>query len=225
MNVRELPVWEKPREKLLLEGASSLNNTELLAILLRTGSRSKSVMDLAAEVLSADEGGIRFLADCTPEELRRIGGMGDAKICALLAAAELGRRIAAGRKELLGKVVDARDLAARYMEKMRYYRKEHFICLCLGPHGEIIEETEVSVGDINSAAANPREVFVNAIRRNASCVAFLHNHPSGNPSPSDEDEKMNRKLVEAGRLLMIPVLDHIVIGDGVYASLRDEGMM
>ncbi len=225
MNVKELPAWEKPREKLLREGAASLNNTEILAILLRTGSRTKSVMDLAAEVLSADEGGIRYLADCTPEELRKISGMGDTKICALLAAAELGRRIAACRSEPLGKVVNSRDLADRYMEKMRYYKKEHFICLCLGPRGEIIEETEVSVGNVNSAAADPREVYANAIRRNANCVAFLHNHPSGNPAPSSDDEETNRRLVEAGKLMKIPVLDHVIIGDGVYTSLREEGMM
>lgn len=225
MNIRELPEWEKPREKLLKDGAASLSAMELLAVLIGTGRRGESAMDLASKILSLHPDGIRFLADCTPEELRDVGGIGDAKICILLAAAELGRRIAAAKPGKPDRIESSRDIADLFMEKMRYYRKEHFICLLISAKGDIIEADEVSVGDICSSAAGPREVFVNAIRRNAGSVAFLHNHPSGDPAPSEADIQTTRRLVRTGELLGIPVLDHIVIGDGSYISMKAEGMM
>ena len=225
MILRELPTWEKPREKLLREGAGKLSNTEVLAILLGTGTRTKTAMDLAGEVLTLDPGGIRFLADCSPEELRRPAGMGDAKICTVLAAVELGRRIAASRNRRFGRVSGPEEIAEIYMEIMRYHKKEHFLCILLNTRGEIIEESEVSVGDISSAVAGPREAFAGAIRRGAGSVVFLHNHPSGDPTPSDDDRITTKRLVEAGKLLGIPVIDHIIIGDGVYVSMKKEGML
>lgn len=225
MKLRELPDWERPREKLLRKGAAALSNAEILALLLRTGTQTKTAMDLAGEILTLDSSGIRFLVDCSPEDLRRVSGMGDAKICELLAAVELGRRIASTRTEKLGKITRSDDLAVMFMERMRYYREEHFICLLLDARGEIIEETEVSVGNLTSTAADPREVFSRAIRRSAGCVALLHNHPSGDPSPSDEDLKITRRLARAGELVGIRVVDHIIIGDGEYASLRGMGIL
>lgn len=225
MNVRELPDRERPREKLLRRGRESLSNAELLAVLLRTGTRSMPVMDLAAKILSRDSRGLRFLAECTPEELQEIGGMGTAKSCELLAAVELGRRIAASRTESRGVIESAEDVIDLFMEKMRYHKKEHFVCLLIGSRGEIIEETEVSVGDLNSAVANPREVFTGAVRRSAGAVLFLHNHPSGDPSPSEQDILTTRRLERAGMILGIPVVDHIIIGDGTYTSLKAEGLM
>ena len=225
MDIREMPIWEKPREKLWREGKESLTNAEILAILLRTGTRRKTVMDLAGEILSLDESGLRFLADCSPEELKRIHGLGEAKICELMAAVELGRRIASGRRSFIGRIGCSSDVADMFMEKMRYYEKEHFLCLMINAKGDIIEEREVSVGDICSSAANPREVFSGAIRRNAGSVLFLHNHPSGDPTPSQDDVRTTRRLVEAGELLGIPVLDHIIIGDGRFISMSAEGLM
>ena len=225
MILNDLPVREKPREKLLREGAEKLSNAEILAILLRTGSCGESALDLAARILAMDESGIRYLAGCAPEELRRIEGLGDAKICGILAAVELGRRIASTRRATAGKIAQADDIANMYMETMRYYEKEHFLCLLINSRGEIIEETEVSVGDISGTSANPREVFCRAIRRSAGCVAFLHNHPSGDPTPSDEDMKTTRRLDKAGKLLGIPVLDHIIIGEGSYFSMKANGLL
>lgn len=225
MRLNELPLWEKPREKLIREGSDRLSTVEILAILLRTGTRDKTVMDLAAEILSMDASGVRYLADCTPEELRRIKGMGDAKICELMAAVELGRRVAASLPTERSRIAGSKDVADIFMEKMRYYRKEHFVCLLINAKGDIIEETEVSIGDLSSSAAGAREVFNNAVRRSAGSVILLHNHPSGDPTPSDQDIKTTRRLSEAGELLGIPVLDHIVIGDGIYVSMKAEGMM
>lgn len=225
MKLNELPIWEKPREKLLREGSGRLSTTEILAILLRTGTRDKSAMDLASEILSVSEQGIRFLADCTPEELGRINGLGEAKICELMAAVELGRRVSASQHRITGRISSSRDIADIFMEKMRYLRKEHFISLLLNSKGEIIEEDEVSVGDICSSSAGAREVFSNAVRRNAGSVVLLHNHPSGDPAPSGQDLATTRRLVKAGELLGIPVIDHIIIGDGSYVSLKAEGHM
>jgi len=225
MRLNELPVWEKPREKMMREGCSRLSTVEILAILLRTGTRDRSAMDLAGEILSMDSRGIRFLADCTPEELRRIRGMGDAKICELLAAVELGRRVAAAQPEVHGRISCSRDIADLFMERMRYYRKEHFLCLLINTRGDVIEMDEVSVGDLCSSVAGGREVFCNAIRRNAGSVALIHNHPSGDPTPSDQDIKTTRRLAQSGELLGIPVLDHIIIGDGSYVSMKAEGLM
>ena len=225
MRLKELPVWEKPREKMLREGVSKLSNAEILAILLRTGSDTKSAMDLAGEILSMDSTGIRFLTEASPEELRRIDGMGDAKICSLLAAVELGKRIASSGKGRRGMATNSDEVARLYMERLRYHRKEHFLCLLINSIGEIIEEKEISVGDICSAIANPREVFTDAIRRSAGCVLLMHNHPSGDPTPSQEDLQTTRRLCEAGMILGIPVLDHIIIGDGSFVSLKKEGML
>lgn len=225
MKLKELPVWEKPREKLLREGRDALSNAELLAILLHTGTRTRSAMDLAGEVLSMDCRGILALAEASPEELRRIGGLGDAKICSILAAVELGKRIAASPRPMQEDATNSDEIARRYMNSMKHYKKEHFICLMINSRGSIIEEKEVSVGDISSTSANPREVFTDAVRRSAGCVLFLHNHPSGDATPSEEDVKTTRRLMDAGTILGIPVLDHIVIGDGEYVSMRGCGMM
>lgn len=225
MKLKELPVWEKPREKLLREGRDALSNTELLAILLHTGTRTRSAMDLAGEVLSMDSRGIQALADASPEELRQISGLGDAKICSLLAAAELGKRITAAPGPGRGDATDSDEIGRRYMRSMRFLTKEHFICLMINSKGTIIEEKLVSVGDISSTSANPREVFTDAVRRSAACVLFLHNHPSGDATPSEEDVITTRRLMDAGTILGIPVLDHIVIGDGEYVSMRGSGMM
>ena len=221
MNIRRLPDGEKPREKLMKEGKESLSNTEILAILIGSGTGGKSSLELASEVIALDTGGIKFLA----EEIRTVKGIGEARACAILAAAELGKRIAAIPREELVRIERSSDVADIFMEKMRYHRKEHFISLLINVKGEIIEEVEVSVGDLCSSTTHPREVFTDAVRRSAGSVIFIHNHPSGDPKPSEADIETTRRLIEAGNILGIPVLDHIVIGDGCYVSMRAQGMI
>lgn len=225
MNIRQLPNEEKPREKLLKEGKEKLSITEILAIIIGSGTGDKSALDLASEIIAMDSSGIRFLADCKPEELTRIKGIGPAKACDILAAVELGKRIATVPKEKTVRIESSSDIAGIFMEKMRYYKKEHFVNLMINAKGQIIEETEVSVGDLCSSTTHPREVFVDAVRRSAGSVVFVHNHPSGDPSPSDMDIVTTKRLMQAGEILGIPVLDHIVIGDGCYVSMRAEGMI
>lgn len=225
MNIRRLPKEEKPREKLLKEGKEKLSATEILAIIIGSGTGGKSALELASEVLAVDKEGIRFLAHCRPEELLNIKGIGKAKACEILAAVELGKRIATAPRDETVRIESSSDIADIFMEKMRYYKKEHFMSLMINAKGEIIEETEVSVGDLCSSTTHPREVFVDAVRRSAGSVVFVHNHPSGDPTPSDMDIVTTKRLMEAGELLGIPVLDHIVIGDGCYVSMRAKGMI
>ena len=225
MNIRRLPENEKPREKLMREGKEKLSTTEIIAILIGSGTGGKSALELASEVISIDSSGIRFLAECRPEELIKIKGIGRAKACEILAAVELGRRIAAIPKIDNVRIEKSSDIADIFMERMRYYKKEHFISLLINVKGEIIEEAEVSIGDLCSSTTHPREVFIDAVRRSAGSVIFIHNHPSGDPTPSSADIETTRRLIESGDILGIPVLDHIVIGDGCYISMRAQGMI
>lgn len=225
MNIKELPDGEKPREKLLKEGSGKLSTTEILAVLISSGTKEKSAVEIAGQILSLDKRGVRFLAECSPEELGKIKGMGKAKICTVLAAVELGKRIASAPVPERSIIRSSKDIADIFMEKMRYYKKEHFISLMINAKGEIIEETEVSIGDLCSSSTHPREVFVNAVKRSAGSVVFLHNHPSGDPMPSQTDIDTTRRLMDAGAILGIPVLDHIIIGDGTYVSMKARGLM
>ena len=225
MNIRRLPENEKPREKLMRVGKEKLSSTVFIAILIGSGTGVKSALELASEVISMDSSGIRFLAECRPEELIKIKGIGRAKACEILAAVELGRRIAAIPKIDNVRIEKSSDIADIFMERMRYYKKEHFISLLINVKGEIIEEAEVSIGDLCSSTTHPREVFIDAVRRSAGSVIFIHNHPSGDPTPSSADIETTRRLIESGDILGIPVLDHIVIGDGCYISMRAQGMI
>ena len=225
MNIKQMPSEEKPREKLLREGSDRLSTTEILAILINSGTKEISALEIAAQLLSIDKRGVRFLAECSPEGLGRIKGMGQAKICTVLAAVELGKRIAAAPVRDRNLIRSSSDIADLFMEKMRYYKKEHFVSLMINAKGEIIEETEVSIGDLCSSSTHPREVFVDAVKRSAGSVVFLHNHPSGDPSPSDTDIQTTKRLIEAGTILGIPVLDHIIIGDGIYVSMKAMGLI
>lgn len=222
IKIKELPEAERPRERLIRNGAGALSNSELLAILLGSGDRNASAVMLAERLLSADSSGIRFLTECSPEELCSIKGVGPAKAAILMAAVELGRRImtTSGTSHINIKSPD--DVAALFMEKMRYLKKENFNVLLLNTKSEMIAVENVSVGSLSSAEAHPREVFSNALKRGAAGIILVHNHPSGNPEPSSADIKLTERLSEAGSILGIEVLDHIVIGDGIYVSMKGE---
>lgn len=225
MIIRELPTEERPREKLISLGSSVVSNAELLAILIGTGTKDRSALDLAAALLAAEEDGLGNLAGSTPEEICRISGMGIAKACRIIAAFELGKRLAT--RSLPGKVLitSPESIADLFMEEMRYYRKEFFQVLLLNSKGEIISIEKCSIGDLSSTIVHPREIFSGAVRRSAAAVVFVHNHPSGNPEPSSEDQEVTLRLIEAGKILGIRVLDHIIIGDGIYVSFRQRNLM
>ena len=225
MKLREMPDWEMPREKLLHYGSSSLSTAELLAIIIRTGASDKSALELANELMAMDRDGLRHMVDCAPEELMTVKGMGRAKACQVIAAVELGRRIAATPPTKGDAITNSGDIADLFMERLRYEKKEHFFCLMLNSKGEILEETEISVGDLNSSVTHPREVFTRAIKRSAGSVAFIHNHPSGTAEASKADIDTTKRLVEVGNLVGIPVIDHIIIGDGEFVSMKASGII
>lgn len=225
ISIKELPKDERPREKLIQYGVDSLSNSELLAILLRSGTKQMSAIEVSSRLLALDSEGICYLADSTVEELSQVRGVGVAKSCQILAAIELGKRIATRPKQKKINIASPQEVSNLFIEKMRYYKKEFFKVLLLNTKNEIIMIDEVSIGNLNSAIVHPREVFKNAIRKSASSIILVHNHPSGNPKPSSEDVEITKRLIESGRILGIEVLDHLIIGDGDYFSLKQNAMI
>lgn len=216
---------ERPREKMLVQGRESLSNSELLAILLKNGTKKEGVITLANRLLNYDQGGLRNLAELSIEELLKFDGIGIAKACEIHAAIELGIRISQTHVPHLGVISQAEDVVKIFMEEMRYYKKEVFKILLLDNKGKIISRETVSIGDLSSSIVHPRETFRSAVKRSAASIILVHNHPSGNPTPSREDKLVTQRIVEAGNILGIKVLDHIIIGDGTYVSLNAKGLM
>lgn len=223
-SLRNVPHEERPRERMMRYGAEALSHAELLAILLRTGTRSQSAVHLAGAVLKQC-GSLRNLMDMSMEELTSISGIGPAKALQLRAGIELGRRITRSK---LGETVTVRrpqDAADYVMEELRYLKKEHFVCLFLNTKNHIIARETLSMGTLNSSLVHPREVFRAAIKYSSASIVCAHNHPSGDPTPSPEDVTLTKRLAEAGQLVGIEVLDHLVIGDGKFISLKEQGYL
>lgn len=224
MKIREMVKDERPREKMAMYGRQTLTNSELLAILIKTGTERRGVLDIADEIIHKS-GGIRMLAEYSLEELVAFEGIGRAKACVILAAVELGSRLAASSQITTGRIKDARDVADVFLEKLRYMKKECFESLLLDAKGNIISCELISMGDLMSSPVHPRETFQAAVKRGAAAVILVHNHPSGDPTPSDDDIKITKRLKEAGDILGISVLDHVIVGDGSYVSLRNLGII
>lgn len=223
MSIKLLPEEERPVEKALHKGLSTLSNGELLALILRTGSSSQTAMGLAESILMSVDGGLAGLVSLTPQELMGIKGVGRAKACAVAALGELAKRIHLKPISDKYRVDCASDVAGFFMEELRYEKKEHFRILMLNAKGIVIGADSVSVGGLTSTAVHPREVFSPAIKKNASTIVLVHNHPSGDPTPSNADIELTKRIQSAGRLIGIKVLDHVIIGDGKYVSLLGEG--
>lgn len=211
---------ERPREKMILNGASSLSDAELLAILIRTGNKELNAIQLARLIIDKVDN-IRYLQDITLEELNSIKGIGISKATQIKAALELGRRIASYRPPKY-KIKNPWDIYKYYMESLRYQYKEIFKIVLLNTKNEIITDIDISIGTLNSSLVHPREVFREAIRRSSNKIILLHNHPSGNAEPSKEDKNVTKRLKECGDLIGVEVIDHIIIGDGVYFSFKEN---
>lgn len=216
---------EKPREKYLAQGAGALTDQDLLAILLRTGIKGKSVLEVARELLRALPGeNIYYLSESTIRDLCSIRGVGIDKAITLGAAVELGRRISKQRVKQNAPDFSTPQVIADYvMEDMRFLPQEQFAAVYLSTKNQLIAVRTLTVGTINASFAKAREVFRLAIQYNAAAVVLLHNHPSGDPEPSQEDITVTHQIARAGEIMEIPVLDHIIIGDGHYVSLCERG--
>lgn len=223
--IKELPMTERPREKLYINGPEALSNEELIAIIIRTGNKNDSAIDLARKILSRDNRGLISLRDTTLQELMEIKGVGECKAAQILAAIELGKRI--NYKDALNKVKinEPTTIANLYMDEMRYLQKEHFKVLLLDTKNQIIVTEEISVGTLNASIVHPRDVFKVAIKRNANSIILIHNHPSGDPTPSNEDINITNRLIDSGNLIGIKVLDHIIIGDNRYISFKEKNLI
>ena len=222
--IKELPADERPREKMKERGAQALGNSELLAILLRTGTAAESALRLAENLLDR-AGGLAGLGHATLEEVEQVRGIGEAKAVTLLAALELGRRVDSLAPLDRTAVRTPDDVAALLLPRFRYESRESFVAVLLSTRNHVLKTPVISVGSLNASIVHPRELFREAINASAAAVIVAHNHPSGDPTPSPEDVSLTRKLVEAGKILDIPVLDHVVLGDGKYVSFKEKGIL
>ncbi|MFC0188013.1 DNA repair protein RadC [Fictibacillus aquaticus] len=220
--IKDYPVQERPRERLVAEGPESLANHELIAILLRTGTKKMSALQLSHHIIQQFEG-LRYLKDATIGELTQINGIGTAKAVELLAAVEIGKRVSRLQFEERYAVRSPEDGAKYMMDDLRFLQQEHFVCLYLNTKNQILYKKTVFIGSLNTSIVHPREVFKEGFKRSAASIICFHNHPSGDPTPSKEDIDVTKRLVECGKLLGIDVLDHIIIGDKKYVSLKEKG--
>lgn len=225
MQIKLLPENERPVEKACILGIDRLTNSELLALIIHTGTKNKSAIRLAEDVLALCPAGLGRLGESSLEDLLEVDGIGTTKACTILAAIELGKRISACPVTEKISIESSDDVARLFMEELRYMKKEHFRSVLVNAKGEIITVDEVSVGELSSTVVHPREVFNQAIRKSAAAVIFVHNHPSGDPNPSQEDMETTKRLTDSGELLGIRVLDHIIIGDGKFSSMREMGFI
>ncbi|WP_058302213.1 RadC family protein [Gorillibacterium timonense] len=222
--LREAPPDEQPREKMLDLGPDSLSNAELLAILLRTGTARETAVGLAGRILK-ESGSLGSLVEMSIEQLTTIKGIGPAKAVQIKAGIELGKRLA--RTSIRDEIIirSPKDVADFLMEDMRYLQKEHFVCLFLNTKNRVIARETLSMGSLNASIVHPREVFLAAIKRSSASIICVHNHPSGDPTPSPEDIELTDRLKEAGDIIGIDVLDHIVLGDRTFVSLKEKGYL
>lgn len=223
VTISDLPESERPREKMYKMGPKALSNAELLAIILRTGIKNQSALNLAYKILSKHNG-LRFLVNTTVEELSQIDGIGLAKATQLMAAAELGRRISQYKTDDEIYIRCPKDAAELLMEDMRYLNKEHMKVILLNIKCKVISVEEISVGSLSSSLAHPREIFIPAIKKSSAAIIMAHNHPSGDPHPSKDDVDLTKRIYEAGKILGIELYDHIIIGNGNYVSLKEKNL-
>ena len=225
--MKEMPVSERPYEKCMEYGPGMLSDAELLAVILRSGTKDKTAVELAREILEMHPyyKGILGIFHLSMEELKKLSGIGPAKAVQILAIGELSKRLAAARVEDKLSFHSPQSIAEYYMEKMRHLNREEMILICFNGKNKVIKELRVSVGTVNQTVASPRELFLEALRCEAVSVIMVHNHPSGDPTPSRQDVETTKRLLEAAKILGIRVLDHIIIGDGAYISLRKKGLM
>jgi DNA repair protein RadC len=224
--IREWPEDERPREKMQKQGAESLTDAELLALVIRSGDHAsgQSAIDLGRTLLQTF-GGLRELGGARFSELCRIKGAGPAKAASVLAALTLANRLGAGRIRQLERFTSPGQIFNHFHYRFRDLRKEYFLVLLLDGKNRILREERISEGSLNQSIVHPREVFAPAVRESAAAIILVHNHPSGDPTPSREDREITRRLKEGGELLGIRVLDHVIVGDGTYLSFVEQGLL
>ncbi len=221
--IKELPATDRPRERLLVVGPQALNTAELLAIVLRTGIGGENAVRLAERLL-VSYGGLEGLARSGVNQLLQERGLGEAKVAQIKAALELGRRLLLAGNDIRPQITSPQDAANLVMGEMALLEQEHLRAILLDTRHRVLEIVTVAVGSLNAASVRMGDMFREAVRSNASALIAVHNHPSGDPTPSAQDIAITRKMVETGELLGVKVLDHLVIGRGRWVSLKERGM-
>ncbi len=224
--MKEIPVPDRPYEKCRAKGASALSDTELLAVLLRSGTKGENVLKLAGRILYGPEGqGVVGLHRMSLEQLMQIRGIGEVKAIQLSCIVELSRRLSKATYEEGAQFRNPEQIARCYMEDMRHETQEMMLLVLLNSKSRLIGESVISKGTVNASLITPREIYIEALQKNAVSLVLLHNHPSGDPTPSMDDIRTTRRIWTAGRDIGIDMLDHIIIGDQRYTSFREEGMI
>ena len=226
-SLKEMPEDERPQEKMMRFGTKSLSNAELLAIIIRTGTREATSIEVGRKIMQYLDNDLSYFHQVDILELQRnpnLAGIGIVKACQIKAAIELGLRMK--QKDIIDvKITSPQDIADLLMEEMQYLKQECFKIILLDTKNKVIKVVGISIGILNASLVHPREVFVKAIRQLSASIVLAHNHPSGDPEPSAEDKNITKRLCDAGELLGIPVLDHIVIGRGTYLSFKQEKLI
>ena len=223
--VRDLPLSERPRERLLKLGSEALSAQEILALILGRGIKGESVMVTSQKLLSRF-GNLKGVADASVEELIQTRGIGPAKAAQMKAALELSKRLEADVDEKPQPVLKSpEDVAAVMRSKLKGKKKEHFWVICLDTRNRLIDDKLVSIGSLDTSIVHPREVFKEAVSSSAASVIFVHNHPSGDPEPSNEDVELTKRLVKAGEIIGIDVLDHVIVCDKSHSSLKAKNLL
>jgi DNA repair protein RadC len=221
IKILDMQKEERPRERLIKNGASALSDSELLAIILRTGSKKENVINLSQRILG--EYNIKQLSQINLTQLMKIHGIKESKATQISACFEIARRLESFNSVEKPKISSPEDVYRRLFPRMREQKKEMFIELCLDTKNQILKEEVISVGSLNANVVHPREVFKLALTESAAHIIVAHNHPSGDPMPSREDIEITKKLVETGTIMGITVLDHVIIGDGRHFSMKEAG--
>jgi DNA repair protein RadC len=221
-SIKKWPESERPRERLLKYGAHNLSEAHLLAIILRTGGGGKSAIDLAIEILNSF-GDLKKIESASPGEFAPLKGMGKAKVAQLKAAFEIGRRLIEKPSKTGPVFSSGRDVYSYYYRRFKNLKKEVFYCAMLDAKNRVFKESKSSEGTLTNSLIHPREAFRDAIKESAVSVIFVHNHPSGDPSPSREDIVITERLTSVGEIIGIRVLDHVIIGEEGYTSMMEKG--
>ncbi len=223
IRIQDLQPQDRPRERLLKNGPSALSDSELLAIILRTGTRGENVLNMCSRILSTYN--IQQLSRASPTKLQKIHGVGAAKAAEMTAMFELARRLETFTEEDRPRISSPEAAYRLLYPKLREQKKESFIALHLDTKNRLLREETVSVGSLNANIVHPREVFKTAIQESAAAIIVAHNHPSGDPAPSQSDIDITHKLVETGRVVGIELYDHIIVGDGRFLSLKEQNLL
>lgn len=223
LTIKEMPLNQRPYEKLELYGAPRLSDAELIAIIIKSGTVKEKSTDIALRILGKHHSGLLGLHHLSLEELKEINGIGRVKAIQLKALAEISNRISRVTQKEKMNINSPSTVAAVYMEDMRHLEREHLVVVLMDTKHNIIEDYTLSIGTVNASLIHPREVFIYALKKGAVTILLLHNHPSGNPDPSPQDIAVTERIKEAGEILGVSLMDHIIIGDGTYVSLREKG--